>query len=194
MWSYSSESDDDIALSEESAPDCVGRLLGVRFFIPHHPWTPSRHRDDRLYSLYYDHTWAPGKDEQAECVYRRAQVFTDAKAAEHSSPYEGCKCGLYAYYSYWRAWRVISRKDLVRIFAVVSGWGNIEEHESGFRSEHMRIEALVGPSLSTVRRTKARKMIERFAEIYNIPLVWRSWQVHRWMDDFAGGVRLENQK
>ncbi|HLM78613.1 MAG TPA: hypothetical protein VK361_09530 [Rubrobacteraceae bacterium] len=89
---------------------------------------------------------------------------------------------------------MISRKDLVRIFAVVSGWGNIEEHESGFRSEHMRIEALVGPSLSTVRRTKARKMIERFAEIYNIPMVWRSWQVHRWMDDFAGGVRLENQK
>ncbi len=194
MWSYSSESDDDIALSEGSAPDCVGRLLGVRFFITHHPWTPSRHRDDRLYSLYYDHTWAPGKDEQAECLYRRAQVFTDAKAAEHSSPYEECKCGLYAYYSYWRAWRVISRKDLVRIFAVVSGWGNIEEHESGFRSEHMRIEALVGPSLSTVRRTKARKMIERFAEIYNIPVVWRSWQVHRWMDDFAGGVRLENQK
>jgi len=58
----------------------------------------------------------------------------------------------------------------------------------------MRIEALVGPSLSTLRRRKARKMIERFAEIYEVPVIWRPWQVHRWMDDFVGGVRLKNQK
>jgi hypothetical protein len=58
----------------------------------------------------------------------------------------------------------------------------------------MRIEALVGPSLSTVRRKKARRLIERFAEIYKVPVVWRPWQVHPWMDDFAGGVRLDNQK
>ena len=100
------------------------------------------------------------------------RAFADAGAAKHSSPYEECKYGLYAYYGYWwRAWRVISRQDLVRIFAVVSGWGDIEEHKSGFRSEHMRIEALVGPSLSTLRCRKARKMIERFAGIYEVPVI-----------------------
>ncbi len=101
---------------------------------------------------------------------------------------------MYAYYSYWRAWCAVLRPEVVRIFAVVSGWGNIEEHKSGFRSEYMRIEALTGPSLSTLRRRKARKIIERFAKVYEVPVIWRPWQVHRWMDDFAGSVRLKDQK
>jgi hypothetical protein len=58
----------------------------------------------------------------------------------------------------------------------------------------MRIEALVGPSVATIRRRKARKLIERFAETYEVPVVWSPWQVHRWMDDFAGGLRLKNQE
>jgi hypothetical protein len=58
----------------------------------------------------------------------------------------------------------------------------------------MRIEALVGPSVATIRRRKARKLIERFAETYEVSVVWNPWQVHRWMDDFAGGVRLKDQE
>jgi hypothetical protein len=139
--------------------------------------------------------WTPGEDEQAECLYRTSRTLAgSAKRVKHPSPFGECKCGLYAYYRYWRAWRVVFRKDLIRIFAVVSGWGDIEEHESGFRSEYMRIEALVGPSLSTLRRRRTRKMIERFAEIYEVPVIQHPWQVHRWMDDFAGGTRLEHHK
>lgn len=37
-------------------------------------------------------------------------------------------------------------------------------------------------------------MIERYAETYKVPIVWRPRQVHRWMDDFTGGVRLGNQQ
>lgn len=37
-------------------------------------------------------------------------------------------------------------------------------------------------------------MIERYAEIYKVPVIWRPQQVHRWMDGFAGGARLGNQK
>ncbi len=43
-------------------------------------------------------------------------------------------------------------------------------------------------------RRRARKMIERFAEIYEVPVVWSPWRVHRWMDEFAGGVSLNNQE
>lgn len=194
-WHYSTGSgDEDTASSEEGAPDCVGRLLGARCFLPRHPWAPSEHRDDRLYSLFHDHAWDPGKDEHAECLYHTAPWFDDAKSGEHPSPHEGCECGLYAYYNYWHVWEMTPRQGLSRIFALVSGWGNIEEYERGFRSEYMRIEALVGPSLSTVRRRRARKMIERFAEIYEVPIVWSPLQVHRWMEEFAGGVSLNNQE
>lgn len=180
---------------EEGVPDCVGKLLGARCFILHHPWTPSKHRRDRLYSLYYEHMWTPGKDERAQCLHHMAPQFGGRSAPRrHASPHEGCKCGLYAYYSYWRVWWEAPRQDLCRIFAVVSGWGSIEEHKSGFRSEYMRIEALVGPSLTTIRRRQARKRIERFAENYAVPVIWSPWDVHSWMDDFAGGVRLKNQK
>jgi hypothetical protein len=139
--------------------------------------------------------WTPGKDEHAECLYHTTPPLAGRAAPrKHASPYGDCKCGLYAYYGYWRAWWEAPRKDLFRIFAVVGGWGDIEEHESGFRSERMRIEALVGPSVSTIRRRKARKTIERFAGLYKLPVVWSPWQVHRWMDDFAGGARLKDQK
>lgn len=188
-WGYPPESEAVSTLSEESVPDCLGKLLGVRLFIPRHPLAPSTYRKDRLYSLYYDHVWPPGKDGRAQC-----RALGAGKTAEHSSPYEECKCGLYAFYSYWRAWREDLGDDLFRIFAVVSAWGEIEEHRDGFRSENMRIEALVGPSLSTVRRIKARRMIERFAKIYKVPIIKRPWHVHSWMDDFAGGVRLKHQK
>ncbi len=195
MGSYPPESDEDIALSEESVPGCIGKLLGVRCFVPHHPRSPSEHGRDRLYSFLYDLMWSPGKDEQAECLYHKAPWRGGRVAPRrHASPYEECTCGLYAYYSYWAAWRKAPQTNVDRIFAVVSGWGNIEEHKSGFRSEYMRIEALVGPSLSTLRRGKARKMIERYAKIYEVPVVGYPWQVHRWMDDFAGGVRLKDQK
>lgn len=197
MGRSSPESDgDDVALlGEESAPDCVGKLLGVRCFLPRHPCTPSEHGDDRLYSLFYDHIWTPGKDEQAKCLYHTAPQFAGRKAPrEHASPHGDCKCGLYAYYSYWYAWREAPRHHLFRIFAVVGGWGDIEEHKNGFRSEYMRIEVLIGPSISTIRRRKVRKTLERFAEIYEVPVVWSPWEVHRWMDDFAGGARLKKQK
>lgn len=164
--------DEDMAPSEEGAPDCVGRLLGVRCFLSRHPWAPSEHRDDRLYSLFHDHAWEPGKDEHAKCLYHTAPWFDDPRPAEHPSPHEGCQCGFYAYYSYWHAWEMLPRQGISRIYAAVSGWGNIEEYERGFRSEYMHIEALVGPLLSTVRRRRARKMIERFAGIYGVPVVW----------------------
>ncbi len=195
---YSPESDVGGPLSEESVPDCVGKLLGARCFLPRHLRIPSKHRDDRLYSLFYEHMWTPGEDEHAECLYHHTAPKFAGRATprRHASPHEGCTCGLYAYYSYWRAWSGCAAPllNLDKIFAVVSGWGNIEEHRSGFRSEYMRIEALVGPSPATVRRRKARKTIERFAEIYKVPVIWHPRQVHRWMDDFAGGIRLENQK
>ena len=190
------EGDNSITLSGESAPDCVGKLLGARCFWPRHPRTPSEHRDDRLYSIFYDHMWTPGKDERAQCLYRTASMgaYRAGVPLEHASPHGSCTCGLYAYYSYYRLRYDIPQTDRIEIFAVVSGWGDIEEHKNGFRSEYMRIEALVGPSLLNVRRRKVHKMIERFAEVYGVPVIWRPRQVHRWMDDFVGGVRLKSQK
>jgi hypothetical protein len=186
---YPPESEATSTLSEESAPDCIGKLLGVRLFKPRPPWASSTPRKDRLYSLCFDHVWIPGKDVRAEC-----RSFGGRKAAEHFSPYEECMCGLYAFYSYWLAWCENVGYGVSKIFAVVSAWGEIEEHTDGFRSEHMRIEALVGPSPSTIRRKKAHQVIERFARIYEVPIIKSPWHVHGWMDGFAGGVRLKQQK
>ncbi len=163
--------------------------------IPLDPRIPFKHREDRLRSLFFKHTWTPGKDERAECLYHRKPNFDGRlKPRKHASPHGECTCGLYAYYGYWSAWCKAYREDRIdRIFTVVGGWGEVEEHKGGFRSEYMRIEALVGPSPFTVRRRRARKMIERFAEIYEVPVVWSPWRVHRWMDECASGARLKEQ-
>jgi hypothetical protein len=183
------ESEATSTLSEESAPDCIGSLLGVRLFKLRPPLASSTTRKDRLYSLCFDHVWTPGKDVRAEC-----SSFGERKAAEHFSPYEECMCGLYAFYSYWLAWCEDVGFGFFKIYAVVSAWGEIEEHTEGFRSEYMRLEALVGPSPSTIRRKKAHQVIERFARIYEVPIIKSPWHVHGWMDGFSGGVRLKHQK
>jgi hypothetical protein len=59
----------------------------------------------------------------------------------HSAPQTNCDCGIYAYY------HLPSSKGLNsgQVYGVVAGWGTIEMHSEGFRTEYARILALSSP-------------------------------------------------
>lgn len=80
--------------------------------------------------------WQPGKPIRASCVL---------KDPEHEAPAEGCSCGIYA----------VKRPDafsaVVHIYGEVYLWGEVIEHELGYRAEYAYPKTfVVYPRESTV--------------------------------------------
>lgn len=84
--------------------------------------------DGRLFPLYDDRPWLPGKN-RATC--RRGH--------DHPAPARDCRCGYYAYGDL--AW-VRAQPPSRSVLAVVALWGQIEVASRGVRAASGRVEAL----------------------------------------------------
>ena len=134
--------------------------------------------------------WEPDKPRKAECDggqfghYRMEPMRYDSEAGEwisaHSAPDPDCGCGYYAYYDldaheadFGAAPRRFSFES-VSTRAVVSAWGDVDLHETGFRSEWMQVEALI---VGTAVHKHLGHWIdlmpawEALAERYAVPLI-----------------------
>lgn len=132
-------------------------LFGVRDFRCH---------DGHLYSTYIEHAWVAGKEERAICVPLK----------DHQAPHPTCRCGLYSFYNREGVLKhgdgYVGEGQGVR--GVVSAWGDVVLHERGFRSEYMRLEALLYEPV-TIRvfdeQLDLMPVYEKIAQSLGIPLI-----------------------
>ena len=143
-----------------TAPDLVVPLAGFR------SW---RVANDRLLSPYVPCRWE-GRVLHAACwdANRRLQGGRGWLAEPHDSPHPECQCGIYAYDApglkayYGESWWCEG---------VISAWGRVVVHGTGWRAEHARVEALAVPATDEPRLVSA---LRRIAERLEVPLVARA--------------------
>ncbi len=141
------------------APDVAGMLAGFRSWrivggALHSPFVPCRWDGRRLAATCYD----------ANRGLLRGEGWLDAP---HASPHPACQCGIYAW-----------NDPALRTFhgeqwwceGVIAGWGRVEVHADGWRSEHARVEALALPDRGDARLDAA---VEAIAGRLGVPLVAR---------------------
>jgi hypothetical protein len=113
------------------APDHIRPIAGVR------TWRVAPNLWSRMGGLLWASAmmepWTTGEDHVAHCHMDPT----------HVPPVEGCTCGVYAYYD---PLLVISGRgsleDPRHVSGIVSGWGEILLHDSGWRAQLGRVEAL----------------------------------------------------
>jgi hypothetical protein len=81
------------------------------------------------------------------------EAICGVSADGHTAPGPDCPCGLYSYYD-------VPRTPMYRPVGIVTSWGQIEAHETGMRSQYMKIELLCGSELA-----------QEVAEQFEIPYV-----------------------
>lgn len=120
--------------------DIEGEVLGFR------QW---RVDDDlTLRSAHIEDGWTPG-DNHAQC--RGPFALLDG----HAAPAPFCECGLYALHAptFWYGpdsgrMDLLGRRARARehVAGLVTAWGRIEVHATGFRAEHARVVAIAVPA------------------------------------------------
>jgi len=142
------------------APDLAHVVAGFR------SW---RVANGRLMSPYIPCRW-DGRVIHAECfdANRVLQQGRGWLREPHSSPHPDCQCGIYAY----------DRPGLRSYYGevwwcegVITAWGRLVVHASGWRAEHARVEALAVPELGDPRLVDA---VGAIAERLGVALVERS--------------------
>jgi hypothetical protein len=141
------------------APDLLGPVIGFR------SW---RVANGRLVSPYVPCRWE-GREMHAGCwdANRSLQGGRGWLAEPHASPHPACQCGIYAYdepglkHYYGESWWCEG---------VVSAWGRVVVHGSGWRAEHARVEALAAPENADARLLPA---LQEIAERLGVPAVSR---------------------
>lgn len=145
-----------------SAPDLTEPLLGFRVW----ELTPR----GRLKSQYAQTLW-PSKGDRAVRA-RCIQIWpadspvtgrgpmSQHRGSQDHAPYRHCSCGLYAYYDPEILQTSAYGKNTIA--GVVSSWGRIVPHPTGFRAEWMRLEAIT----DLTERTDARRVAARLGVPY----------------------------
>jgi hypothetical protein len=144
-----------------AAPDLVVPVTGFR------SW---RIANGRLVSPYVPCRWE-GRILHAACwdANRTLQGGRGWLAEPHDSPHPACQCGIYAYDSpgskayYGESWWCEG---------VISAWGRVVVHSTGWRAEHARVEALAVPEAGDSRLAAALDEIAARLEVPVVP--WAS--------------------
>lgn len=135
--------------TRQGAPDYAEPIIGVR------AWRVDK--NGLLYSTTRNtERWMPKEVKEATCDRSESIVYhTSArvgalpdprrKAITHEPPYSGCSCGLYAFYDRRSCKEHGDRfsPDDSYVTGLVSAWGKVILCEYGFRSQYMKLEALV---------------------------------------------------
>lgn len=117
---------------------------------------------------------------------------------DHSAPDPDCECGLYAYYlTLARDQRVAidsyPSASSGKIWGVVSARGMTQLHERGFRSEEMRLVALIEPMdvyLDADERHNEYDLtlIRNLAKEYGVPLLSGYGELREWIKEGQLGM------
>lgn len=137
--------------------------------------------------------WEPDKPRKAECerdslspgTYRIRYAYYGSRTGRqrepeygpHSAPADSCECGYYSYYSAEDCafdaasslmGRSIGEHNIAT--AVVSAWGDVALHETGFRAEWMQAEAIIASKIPHKPLSSWIDLIA-LAERYAVPLI-----------------------
>jgi len=81
----------------------------------------------------------------------------------HEAPAKDCHCGFNAFHDFEKMNAAsFANKEHGTVTGAIIGWGNLEVHSNGFRSQFCRIVALVG---------NGNDNLNEIAELYKVPLV-----------------------
>lgn len=117
------------------APDYLDPVVGWRSWL-----VVEADRKLRLRSLIFPVVWQPGSEFAAECR-RRSLLPWRRRSARHVAPAEQCACGVYAAADLATAVHYLTTPcwegdGLLRVLGRVSLWGDLVEHERGWRGSH----------------------------------------------------------
>ncbi len=109
--------------------------------------------------------WVPGVNE-AVCQYHlfhKARYKTRIPPRTHVAPDPDCECGLYAHH--WPQ-KIQNHSSYLYAVGAIRGWGRVEIHGDGWRAQKAEVIALIA-----AHERPARKLIERVAYAYSVPVV-----------------------
>jgi hypothetical protein len=141
-------------LETDRAPDYVHAVVGWRFWDAVEP--------NGLVSLsspYFPTVWPAGEPLRAECVTRplRRWVLRRFGGEPHPAPTERCSCGIYALAG--KAFRdMVWDLGQCPVVGRVSLWGEVHEHEHGWRASFAYPEYLYVARRANARG--ARRLVE----------------------------------
>jgi hypothetical protein len=117
------------------------------------------------------YTWDRGP-QKAKCR-RDPHVMVPLPAgAQHSPPGKGCHCGFNAHHDLDMARRRLWQATGPAIMGAIVGWGNLQVHWDGVRSEYAQIVALGYRQPDTEAfRWRPLDVPRRIADRYGVPLV-----------------------
>lgn len=134
-----------------------------------------------------DH-WRKREAGKAEC---RAEEFGCLVIGSHDAPGEGCGCGWWAFYDREACEELGYGADgMNRARGVVSAWGEVVEHEMGFRAEYMRLEAVIMETEEATvlgSRVSLEAAHRELAERYGVPLIIPA-EVESFLRELGGTV------
>lgn len=152
-------------------PDYTDYVMGVR------QW--SVNTDGHLQSTTREDVWKPYEEQTARCEGNRRYGYylmsgEEWEEPEGEPPHSKHMCGLYAFYDRDTC---LAHGDPINandVRGVVSAHGEIYEHEHGFRSQHMAVEAIIfEQKVATVMGSyvSLKRAHEKLAERYGVPLL-----------------------
>lgn len=103
--------------------------------------------------------WMPGEN-KARCISNNP-----FQKSEHVAPNKHCQCGLYCVHTCDQLWGGYSSNS---ICAAVTGWGKIEVHNGGFRSEYAEVVLLARDS---TRGPIVAEQISKSSKLYKVGVV-----------------------
>lgn len=140
------------------APDYLQAIAGCRaWMVAPNLWSQM---GGILWATAQVEPWKTGEDIVAHCHVN----------PDHVPPVEDCACGIYAYYHPLALlWHRQSFEDSIHVTGVVSGWGDVLLHESGFRAQCARVEAIFDHHLMPHVELPITK--EEIAEAYGAEVI-----------------------
>lgn len=114
--------------------------------------------EGELYSPIIEGPWDPGINE-AKCIKTRLWQPWHHRGA---APVAGCTCGLYAHHE-------TAGIDSSGVWGVVKGWGRVQVHQDGWRSQYAELIAIFN-------RNHEDTLLQKVAARYNVPILPPSFQ------------------
>lgn len=126
------------------APDYLDPVLGWRAWL-----VVEQQRKFRLRSLIFPAVWPADAEFEAQCR-RRSLLPWRRRASRHPAPAEHCACGVYAAADLATAVHYLTTPcwegdGLLRVLGRVALWGDVVEHERGWRGSNAYPVALYVP-------------------------------------------------
>lgn len=152
--------------------------------------------DMRLASAIADTVWEPGVNE-ARCESLGPAFLQPRRPGPpvHDAPHHDCHCGFYALHepSFWYAQEdddltrghLASRPGEQGVCGLVAGWGRVEVHHEGFRSQFARVVAIAAP-----KNKRGAVLARAVADEYGVPCVPRG-ELERVASEFGESVPVD---